>query len=249
MDITRNIILHIPHSSKYVPYYEGFISDEETIKSEINHLTDWFTDELFDLPYPKIITPFSRIFCDVERFEDDELEIMSLYGMGMCYTQTDKGVMMRTITPELKLKIKSEYYSRHHQQLEQLTTETLAKSGQALIIDCHSYPDLPLNRDLNKEIPRPDFCIGTDNFHTPPELIRKSSDFLSDNGFTVKLNNPYSGSIIPLKYYQQNKNVHGIMIEINRKLYMDIINTQIVKTDNFENIKHLIKYLMPELLL
>jgi hypothetical protein len=33
----------------------------------------------------KIIAPFSRIFCDVERFSDDELEVMAKSGMGVLY--------------------------------------------------------------------------------------------------------------------------------------------------------------------
>ncbi len=44
------IILHIPHSSTDIPSYDGYIVDKETIKNEVNLLTDWFTDDLFDLP-------------------------------------------------------------------------------------------------------------------------------------------------------------------------------------------------------
>ena len=66
------MILHIPHSSAHIPSRDGFIFDFRTIEKEILKLTDWYTDELFDLKgYTKIVTPFSSILCDVERFGDD----------------------------------------------------------------------------------------------------------------------------------------------------------------------------------
>ena len=107
--IMRTLILHIPHSSPYIPAYDGFVVGKEVLNNEINLLTDWFTDELFDLPFPKIVTHFSRVFCDVERFEDDALEVMSQYGMGMCYTHLDNGEIMRDVNSGLRARIKSEF--------------------------------------------------------------------------------------------------------------------------------------------
>jgi hypothetical protein len=60
---------------------------------------------------------------------------MSKYGMGMCYTHLDNGQLMRKVSPVLKNKIKSEYYDKHQNQLEQLTSETLDKYGQVIILD------------------------------------------------------------------------------------------------------------------
>ena len=243
----QNIILHIPHSSRNIPNYDGYVVDRETLVNEINTLTDWFTEELFDLPFQKIVTPFSRIFCDVERFEDDSVEVMAKYGMGMCYTHLDNGQIMRNTTPVLRKKIKMDYYNKHHALLEKGTTETLSKNNKVIITDCHSFPDLPLNRDLIKETPRPDFCIGTDDFHTPGRLVNSLLESISKQGYTVKINNPYSGTIIPQKYFQKDKRVQGIMIEVNRKLYMDTAYSGIIRNENFDNIKTLIKKLVLEL--
>lgn len=245
--MAQNIVLHIPHSSTVIPITDGYVDEDAEIQHEINLLTDWFTDELFDLPFLKVVAPFSRIFCDVERFDDDSLEIMAQYGMGMCYTHTDNGTLMRKVSPELRMKIKSEYYNQHHNLLEKLTSETLSKHGQAIIIDCHSYPDMPPYRDLNQELPRPDFCIGTDEFHTPEKLRSSVFDFLIKRGYQVKINNPYSGTLIPMKYYGQNKNIIGIMIEVNRKLYMSTSNKTVLKNKNFSVIKTLINDLIAEI--
>jgi N-formylglutamate amidohydrolase len=226
---------------------DGFISSQRVLKDEITILTDWFTDELFDLPFSKVIAPFSRIFCDVERFENDNEEIMSSRGMGMCYTHTDGGKVMRNVTPSLKSEIATKYYRKHHFDFEMIVTEKLTERDKVLIIDCHSFPDKPMNRDLIQESPRPDFCIGTDEFHTSQELASFSVDYIKNNGYSVKINNPYSGSIVPLKYYQKNEKVQSLMIEINRKLYMKTENGEAIKTESFEKIKDFIANLIMEM--
>jgi N-formylglutamate amidohydrolase len=242
-----NIILHIPHSSTAIPFKDGFIADENELRNELKLLSDWFTDELFDLPYPKVIAPFSRLFCDVERFPDDESEIMSQFGMGMCYTSLDNGKLMRNVSPELRNRIKSEYYDPHHKRLEDLTDEMLASYGTTLIIDCHSFEDLPNNRYLVKEIPRPDFCIVTIDYHTPEIKTKNIREYLINNGFSVEMNKPYSETLIPMKYYKKDKNIHGIMIEVNRKLYMTKILNEVCRNKEFLKIKSIIKDVVIEL--
>jgi N-formylglutamate amidohydrolase len=65
-----SLIFHIPHASTYLPFINGYNMD--LVENEINLLTDWATDKIFDVAgTKKLIAPFSRIFCDVERFEDD----------------------------------------------------------------------------------------------------------------------------------------------------------------------------------
>ena len=53
-------------------------------------------------------------------------------------------------------------------------------------------------------------------------------------GYQVGINAPFSGTLTPLKYYHKNPSVKSVMIEINRKLYMDE-NGQ--KTENFDKLK------------
>lgn len=245
--VMNNIILHIPHSSDKIPSFEGYLYSENDLIEEMRSLNDWYTDELFDLPYPKIVTPFSRIFCDVERFADDSQEIMAQYGMGMCYTHFDNGIRMREVGQELWSNIKSDYYDQHHESLEKVCADILGSDKTVLIIDCHSFPDKPLKRDINKYTPRPDFCIGTDEYHTPRDLVGSAFTFLDNKCFTVRENDPYSGTMIPIKHYQQNKNVISIMIEVNRKLYMKEINGMIIKTEGLIHIRQVIAELVNHL--
>jgi len=217
----KQLILHIPHSSTVIPLNSGYLISDQALEQEMLKLTDWYTDDLFFSEDDRIIKAgFSRIFCDPERFTDDAQEIMSQFGMGVLYVMTDEGEPIREIDALLREKILNTYYWTHHKLFSEAVNEQLTQFGKALIIDCHSYPSTPLKRDLNKEAIRPDFNIGTDPFHTPKELIDISVEFFKDRGFSLGIDWPYKGSIVPLEYYGKNKNVQSIMLEINRKLYL-----------------------------
>jgi N-formylglutamate amidohydrolase len=105
--------------------------------------------------------------------------------------------------------------------LSQAVKTQLEQFGKALIIDCHSYPSKPLTRDLNQDSNRPDFNIGTDQYHTPQNLVDISVAFFHKKGYSLGIDSPYKGLIVPLEYHQQNNKVQTIMLEINRKLYLN----------------------------
>lgn len=229
----QQLILHIPHSATTIPILDGFVNNVEKIEQEIIKLTDWYTDDLFDSKIDKrIIANFSRIFCDVERFANDELEIMSKVGMGVLYEKLDSDELLRKVTPELREKILTDYYWKHHNSLTTIVEEQLKKNGECLIVDCHSFPSTPLHKAINQEKNTPDFNIGTDVFHTPQKYINASIDFFESRGYTLGVDWPYSGSIVPIKYYQKDKRVNSIMLEINRKLYLEEPTNKKSKTYN-----------------
>lgn len=237
--MTKKIILHIPHSSTKIPLLEGYLVDAITLEKELLKLTDWYTDDLF---YSKedemIVAEFSRIFCDPERFTDDSQEVMAQYGMGVLYEKSDTGDKIRTVTPELKEKILTSYYRIHHNKFNTAVNNQLANYGKAIIIDCHSFPSKPLKRDLDKNPKRPDFNIGTDSFHTTKALIDLSVSFFEKAGYTLGIDWPYKGSIVPLEHYHKNKNVSSIMLEINRALYLNEPTNQ--KSESYSHIKQLV---------
>lgn len=218
----KKLILHIPHSSTNIPSLEGYVDDETKIENEIIKLTDWYTDELFHSDYDEmIVTPFSRLFCDVERFENDEDEIMSKVGLGVLYERFDDDEVLRTVTPQYRKNVIRDYYKVHHYRLTQVVTNQLEQEGSVLIIDCHSFPSTPLLKAIEQSNNPPDFNIGTDPFHTPTELTEIAINYLNNLGYSCGLDWPYSGTIVPMEYYKKNKNVYSIMLEVNRKLYLN----------------------------
>jgi len=217
----HNLILHIPHSSTVIPFKDGYCVSDEILNQEMLKLTDWYTDDLFanKLDY-SVIAPFSRIFCDTERFSDDTQEIMAQFGMGVLYEKTDSGELLRNVTPELRKHIVNEYYWKHHNKLTEIVKMQLEKDSKTIIVDCHSFPNIPFNRDLVKTNKRPDFNIGTDAYHTPQKLVDVSIAFFKSKGYSIGIDQPYAGSIVPSQYYKSNQKVQSIMLEINRNLYL-----------------------------
>jgi N-formylglutamate amidohydrolase len=105
-------------------------------------------------------------------------------------------------------------------------------------VDCHSYPSTPITRDLNQILLRPDFNIGIDPYHTSQKIIDASIAFFEEQGYSLGVDWPYSGTIVPMAFYQKNSNVNSIMLEINRKLYLQEPSNK--KTDQFEEIQQLV---------
>ena len=214
------LLLHVPHASILIPtkYKKDFSVD---LFYELRCMTDWFTDELFDFPTSKLVFPVSRLVCDVERFRDDSAEEMSRRGMGACYTHGHNGSLIRELSKEKKEHILRQLYDPHHARLTDITLEMLRRHGSCLIIDCHSFSNIALPYEPDQSQARPDVCIGTDPFHTTDRIVEVLTKAFSQRGYSVAVNKPYAGTIVPIKYYHTEAKVHSVMIEINRGLYLD----------------------------
>jgi len=236
------MILHIPHSSTKLPK-DFHLFESVSLEKEFQRMTDWYTDELFRCRDAKrVVFPYSRLYCDVERFRDDEDEYMVKKGMGVCYTQSSYGKPLRVVDKIEKEFILSTYYDEHHQELSKQVENELQKRGEALIVDCHSFSNEVLPHEESSI--RPDICIGTDAFHTPMALLSDLYNYFIKSGYSVAINKPFSGTIVPLKYYGKDQRVKSIMIEINRKLYLD---DTFQKSENFEDIQTLIYGLLTKI--
>jgi len=216
------ILLHIPHAATAIPLRTGYLVDEAALQHEQLLLTDWHTDHLFGNTTDTAITaPFSRIFCDVERFPDDAHEVMAAAGMGVFYTHTDSGLPLRQVDADLRTHLLHTYYLPHHARLRAAVQQQLERYGTALLVDCHSFPDTPLLRDLDRRPGRPAFSIGTHPLHTPPALIAAAVDHFAAHGHTLAIDQPYSGTLVPTPWYGTDPRVRSIMLEVNRALYLE----------------------------
>jgi N-formylglutamate deformylase len=236
----KKILLHVPHASTSLPNQKGFIHNDEKIQQEITKLTDWYTDDLFHSETDEmIVAPFSRIFCDVERFENDKDEVMSEVGMGVLYERFDDSELLRTVIPELREEVIQNYYRPHHMALTLAVQTQLDIEGSCLIVDCHSFPSTPLLKGLDQSTNRPDFNIGTDTYHTPQDIIDQAVAYFKDKGYSLGVDWPYSGTIVPMAFYKKDKRVQSIMLEVNRKLYLNEPGKE--KSDNYTATKEIVQ--------
>ena len=233
------LILHIPHSSTVIPdaYRHIFMYPEE-LASLATSSADLYTDDLYGYPATRVVFPVSRLVCDVERFRNPEDEAMSKLGMWICYTHDQNGQRITDYGNSHANEIQTRYYDKHHARLTKATDVKLQTFDQALIVDCHSFPTaLPYYPPGNL----PDICLGQAEYHTPSKLIELCCRYLEAQGYTVAINHPFKGSLVPLTYYQKDKRVQSIMLEVSRTLYCDEHNR---KTPGFSRLKTTLQNLL-----
>ena len=217
-----HVVFHIPHSSLAIPkmFWNICIKDINYIKKTNLFLNDYLTDKLVPNHCKKLIFKYSRIFCDVEKFKDESKEVMAKKGMGVIYTKDCEN----TITiPNKKYKniiIKS-YYNKHHNKLNKISTNILNKNGKCIIIDLHSYSDEMVKKLFSSDN-NPDICIGVDSFYTNQNLINMTIEHFKEYGYSIEINKPYAGTIIPNKYInKKDTRLKSIMLEINKRIYLN----------------------------
>ena len=221
------VVLHVPHDSTTVPVAvrPQFLLDDAELGRELVRMTDHQTRALFADPSSDtaiVRSRFSRLVMDVERFPNDRDEPIAARGMGAVYTVTSQLTpLRRRLCDGEREALMDAYYHPHHQRLEEAVSAALDRHGRCLVIDCHSFPSLALPYELAAPAKvRPDICIGTDDFHTSRELADAFVPAFRIGGWTVGVDDPFPGALVPGGRYRKDKRVEAVMVEVNRRLYL-----------------------------
>ncbi len=220
------VVLHVPHSARDIPadVRADILLDDAALARELDHITDAYTAELAALAAEAAaVTPWrfvnrlSRLVVDPERFPDEREEMVAV-GMGAVYTgTTDRGPLRSADTDPQPLLAR--YFHPYAQGMTEAVADRLAATGRAVVLDVHSYPTARLPYELHGDGPRPPICLGTDSFHTPPELVELArKTFAGFDGTGV--DSPFSGAYVPLEFYGTQPGVTALMLEIRRDAYM-----------------------------
>ena len=223
------IIKHIPHSSTDFPagyeHHALHFMFGGDYKIQNYKLSDLFVDTLFsDIKGIEVKAKYSRLYCDVERYKDNEKEPMAKLGQGYIY---EKNIFNgRSYVRKLNYcgnklwdGIDS-YYDEHHKRLTDETKKILENGKKVLILDLHSFSDEQAEL-IGKVGPFPDICIGLNDTKYDQRILNVIIKKIKDKGYSYQINYPYSGSIIPNNLTEsQMKNVSSIMIEVNKRLYL-----------------------------
>jgi N-formylglutamate amidohydrolase len=225
------VVLHVPHDATFIPaeVRDQFVLSDEELRSEVIRMTDHLTESLFaaDAGEATVVrAPVSRLVIDVERFADDALEPMASRGMGAVYRVTSAlAPLRRPLADNERLALMQSWYHPHHDRLERTVAAAIGRHGRCLVLDCHSFPSVRLPYEqANASTSRPDICIGTDAFHTGEALARAFVDAFEETGWTVTVNEPFSGAMVPANRYRSDRRVSAVMVEVNRQLYLNEVD-------------------------
>lgn len=223
----RNIkvVFHFPHVGLKMPkhFYKGLLIKQNMLSKYIIEMSDYKVDELFkEHRFKKIKSKYSRLYCDVERFRDDDLEEMSKVGQGVVYTNTYDNIIFHEHDYIYKKKV-LKYYDIYHNKFNRVCKNILNKGYKLLILDCHSFSEKMASHI--KEGPFPDICLGIEEDFYNNEVLNHIKNKITKKGYNYMINYPYKGSIVP-NFIYNNKirykdKVISIMIEINKKIYLD----------------------------
>jgi N-formylglutamate deformylase len=73
------------------------------------------------------------------------------------------------------------------------------------------------------------------SFHTSPSVRDAIIAAAEGEGYSVAVDVPFAGALVPLSYYGKDRRVLSVMIEVNRRLYMDEHSG--LKIQNFEKVR------------
>ncbi|MEU6351820.1 N-formylglutamate amidohydrolase [Streptomyces sp. NPDC047072] len=217
------VILHVPHSARAIPAEAraGIVLDDVALERELDHIVDAHTAELAEeaagrcrvRPW-RFVNRLSRLVVDPERFPDEREEMLAV-GMGAVYTRTTHREALRADGFD-PAPLVERYFRPYAQAMTEAVADRLAATGRAVIVDVHSYPTEALPYELHGAGPRPPVCLGTDPFHTPPQLVAAAREAFGEAG----LDSPFSGTYVPLEFYGRDARVSALMVEIRRDTYM-----------------------------
>ncbi len=243
------VLFDSPHSGRwYPPDFRAGCSALELRRGE-----DAYVDELIEgatsLGVIVLAATHARCWIDANRAEDDiDPELLSdpwpgplapsaksRLGLGLIRRYVTPGVRVNAGTlsvAEVRRRIRDAYLP-YHAALDALVAETHRVHGVVRLIDWHSMksvgnamtPDGPGAR-------RPDFVIGDDGGRTcAPELTDVVASTLREMGYSVSVNEPYSGGRIVKRIGRPQRGIHALQIEISRGLYLD--EAAVEKTSGF----------------
>ena len=73
-------------------------------------------------------------------------------------------------------------------------------------------------------------------------LTQITARAIENMGFSLGIDRPYAGTLVPMVVYMKDRRVASIMIEVNRSLYMNELSG--MKTNAFDQTKEKIQYIL-----
>ncbi|MGF1554104.1 MAG: N-formylglutamate amidohydrolase [Paracoccaceae bacterium] len=113
-------------------------------------------------------------------------------------------------------------HAPYHAALDALLREARARTGAALLYDCHSLPAEALRAAPRVRGRAPDIVLG-DRFGAAASraTVAATQAAFERAGFLVARNAPFAGGYITQRYGRPSRGGEAVQIEVNRALYLD----------------------------
>jgi N-formylglutamate amidohydrolase len=246
---TVPLVFASPHSGRDYP--AEFLAETRLDPLSLRRSEDCFVDELFaaapEFGAPLLAATFPRAFCDANReaweldpamFEDplpawvNSSSSRVSAGLGTIPRIVASGEAiyrrkLRLVDAERRVQ---SCWQPYHDQLGGLVGETRRRFGTCLLIDCHS---MPASGTVAKSV---DFVLGdAHGTSCAPHITRLVERTLTELGYAVRRNEPYSGGYITRHYGRPAEGVNALQIEVARSLYMD--EARIERLPGFDTVR------------
>ncbi|MDR3473083.1 MAG: N-formylglutamate amidohydrolase [Devosia sp.] len=260
--LTAPLVFNSAHSGRQYP--ERFLNMTRLDHLSIRQSEDAWVDELFGraphLGAPMLRAHFPRAYLDVnrepweldpamfveplsERFNTTSPRVAAGLGTLAKVVAENKPIYRDRLTlDDARMRIEG-IYQPYHATLQHLLGDAVSHFGVAVLIDCHSMPQLTRTGDR----PAPDVVLG-DRYGTAcaPTIIDLVETVFAGAGLRVARNRPYAGGFCTRTYGRPQHGIHAIQVEISRHLYMN--EATLAKNESFHAMRQLAERLVFALL-
>ena len=257
----KSLLVSIPHSGEKIVDECHWLKDldEVTLMYDVDRFIDqMYESVLHQYNIPKVVTEYHRYVVDCNRWPTD-VDCDSVEGSnnpsgshptGLHWRKTTAGYILfkKPLSQSLHKNIIKKYYEDFFKAIDSIY-EKFRQEGKSNIyhLDLHSMPSrgTKVHRDPDED--RVDIVIGNEKGTTATEeWTEQVSTAYRNQGFDVRLNQPYTGGTIVEKYGDPQQGCQALMIELNRKLYMDEKTKKIIP-DKAEAVKERLNKVISEI--
>lgn len=229
----RSVCLSVPHAGRDYP--DWIANDLNVPLARTRSLEDRYADtlvgEAVSRGYPALVARTPRLVIDLNRAETDfdpatvggpcamfaRPSARARGGLGLVPDRLGTAGRLwksRLSASDLAARIAA-LHRPYHRALDDMLAAAHTRHGTAVLIDVHSMPSLPGAEAADVVIG--DLCGRA----ADPALAAVAHDLLEANGVRVARNTPYAGGHILERHTRPTRGIHGLQIEIDRRLYLD----------------------------
>lgn len=235
------VVLDSPHSGCRIPSDFRAAVDEAALRDGEDRWIDALWMPAIELGIPLLAAQFPRTYLDPNRHAGD-IDLLLLedehwphehvpsgkarIGKALLWRTLDDGTPIydrRLSIEEVQQRI-DRFHRPYHECLAALIESAHARHGVAFHINCHSMN--PVSGIMGEGGPgraRADMVLGDrDGTTCDPSLTEFVRGVLADQGYDVKINDPFKGVELVRAYSAPAAGRHSLQLEVNKRLYMDM---------------------------